>query len=80
MSKRYLTILCLSVLFISCNSDINKESSLNTNIKSNNSIYIESGTDIRGMTIETSNIQKNSTVIQNDAINTNENGTIRIGK
>jgi len=78
MSKKYSIIIGLSILFISCNSDIKSNQSYK-NIQKGESIYIESGSDIRGMTIKTHNVQTNSTVIQNDAINTNENGTIRIG-
>ena len=79
MKKKHLFICFLiSSLCLSCSND-NKQSLSNSNIKNNSSIYIESGSDIRGMTIETHNSQKNSEVIQNDAINTNENGVIKIG-
>ena len=79
MKKKHV-IICFVILnlFLSCSND-NKKSLSNSNIQNNQSTYIENGSDIRGMTIETHNSQKNSKVIQNNAINTNENGVIRIG-
>ena len=47
--------------------------------KKNDSIHIEHGVDTKSMTIEVVNNQENSSVFQNDAININERGSIRIG-
>ena len=79
MLIKILLILSLSILFISCQSDVNNHKS-NRNTVINRSIYIENGSDIRGVKIETHNIQKNSSVIQNKAFNINENGIIKIGQ
>lgn len=75
MMSKYL--MFVSIFFLmACNSiDKNNMSS----IKKNDSIHIEDGANTKGMTLKVINNQKNSHVIQNDAININERGSIRIG-
>lgn len=67
MGKTYVGLVVL--FFLSCSADVKKESLSNMN-----------KTEKRGLVIEMSNIQENSHVVQNDAININDNGVIHIGK
>jgi len=70
-------LIFVSIFFLmACNAtDRNNISSS----KKNDSIHIEHGVDTKSMTIEVVNNQENSSVFQNDAININERGSIRIG-
>lgn len=75
MMSEFLIFVSIFLL-MACNG-IEKNSMSSS--KNNDSIYIEEGTSTRGMTIKVINNQENSRVKQNDAININERGSIRIG-
>ena len=77
MIKKGLLFICV-LLFISCNSSVNETKHL-VDVNKNGLVYIKKGADIKDLKIKTHNVQKNSHVIQNDAININEKGSIRIG-
>lgn len=67
----------LSIFFlIGCNGVENNNLSSN---QKQDLIHIEKGINTKGMTVKVINHQENSYVIQNDAININERGSIKIG-